>query len=333
MRILLTGGAGYIGSHTAIVLTKLGHQVFLYDNLSTSGDNVVERLNYLTGQEMCFIRGDVLNTELLRRTLEANSIEAVIHFAGLKAVGESAKQPIDYFTNNIQGTISLLQAMNFVQIKKLVFSSSATVYGQPQYLPLDEYHPTGVTNPYGRSKLYIEGMLGDIVSSNSDWGIVCLRYFNPVGAHESGVIGEYPRGTPNNLMPYVAQVAIGCRSQLSIFGKDYSTPDGTGIRDYVHVMDLAEGHSAAIEYLINHNGLEVFNLGTGRGYSVLEIVKVFESVSDRLIPYHFEPRRPGDVAQCFASIGKAKRELMWSPKRDIVSMCDSAWKFQLSLKD
>lgn len=285
MRILLTGGTGYIGSHTAIALSQLGHQVVLYDNLSNSSDTVLEKLAQITGQHMHFVKGDVRDTELLKNTLAFHRIDAVIHFAGLKAVGESVDKPIDYYANNVQGTISLLQAMQSAQVKTLVFSSSATVYGEPQYLPLDEKHPTSATNPYGRSKLHIEEILSDVATSDAQWRIACLRYFNPVGAHQSGLIGEDPNGVPNNLMPYIAQVAAGQRTELSVFGGDYPTPDGTGVRDYIHVMDLAEGHAAALNFLSQTTGWHAINLGTGKGYSVLEMVGAFEKASCRKVPY------------------------------------------------
>lgn len=323
MKILLTGGTGYIGSHTAIVLQQLGHQVLLYDNLSNSTDSVLEKLIQITGQEIRFIRGDVRDTELLRSTLTSNNINAVIHFAGLKAVGESVEKPIDYYANNVQGTISLLQTMQSAQVKMIVFSSSATVYGEPQYLPLDESHPTSATNPYGRSKLHIEEMLNEVASSDLDWRIACLRYFNPVGAHESGLIGENHHGVPNNLMPCIAQVAVGQRTELSVFGDDYPTADGTAIRDYIHVMDLAEGHAAALDFLSQTTGWQAINLGTGKGYSVLEMVQAFEKASGREVPYKIVARRAGDVAACYADPKKASELLNWSAKRTLEEMCIS----------
>ncbi len=323
MKILLTGGTGYIGSHTAIVLQQLGHQVLLYDNLSNSTDSVLEKLIQITGQEIRFIRGDVRDTELLRSTLISNNINAVIHFAGLKAVGESVEKPIDYYANNVQGTISLLQTMQSAQVKTIVFSSSATVYGEPQYLPLDESHPTSATNPYGRSKLHIEQMLNDVASSDLGWRIACLRYFNPVGAHESGLIGENPHGVPNNLMPCIAQVAVGQRTELSVFGDDYPTADGTAIRDYIHVMDLAEGHAAALDFLSQTTGWQAINLGTGKGYSVLEMVQAFEKASGREVPYKIVARRAGDVAACYADPKKASELLNWRAKRTLEEMCIS----------
>lgn len=323
MKTLLTGGTGYIGSHTAIVLQQLGHQVLLYDNLSNSTYSVLEKLIQITGQEIRFIRGDVRDTELLRSTLISNNINAVIHFAGLKAVGESVEKPIDYYANNVQGTISLLQTMQSAQVKTIVFSSSATVYGEPQYLPLDESHPTSATNPYGRSKLHIEQMLNDVASSDLGWRIACLRYFNPVGAHESGLIGENPHGVPNNLMPCIAQVAVGQRTELSVFGDDYPTADGTAIRDYIHVMDLAEGHAAALDFLSQTTGWQAINLGTGKGYSVLEMVQAFEKASGREVPYKIVARRAGDVAACYADPKKASELLNWRAKRTLEEMCIS----------
>jgi len=328
MKVLITGGVGYIGSHTAVVLSQLGHQVVLYDNLSNSSDVVLEKLAQITGQHFPFAKGDVRDTELLKDTLAYQSIDAVIHFAGLKAVGESVEKPIDYYANNVQGTVSLLQAMKAQQVKSLVFSSSATVYGQPQYLPLDENHPTSATNPYGRSKLHIEEMLNDVASSDVKWRIACLRYFNPVGAHGSGLIGERPNGPPNNLMPYIAQVAAGQRSELSIFGDDYPTHDGTGVRDYIHVMDLAEGHASALDFLTKTTGWHAINLGTGQGSSVLEMVRAFESASGRKVPYRVTSRRVGDVAECYADPKNAVELLKWSAKRTLNDMCASTWQFQ-----
>lgn len=332
MNILLTGGSGYIGSHTAIALLQLGHQVVLYDNLSNSCGAVAEKLTQITGRKISFIKGDVLNTELLKNTLVSHRIDAVIHFAGLKAVGESVEKPIEYYANNVQGTISLLQAMRSEKVKSLVFSSSATVYGQPQYLPLDENHPTSAANPYGRSKLHIEEMLKDVAASDPLWSTACLRYFNPVGAHESGLIGESPNGVPNNLMPYIAQVAAGLRPELSIFGCDYHTQDGTGVRDYIHVMDLAEGHVAALNFLSQNVGWHAVNLGTGKGFSVLDMARAFERVSGRQVPYRMVPRRAGDVAECYADPQKASQLLNWTAKRTLDEMCASTWRFQQSVE-
>ena len=328
MNVLLTGGTGYIGSHTAVVLSELGHQVVLYDNLSNSSDSVIEKLFQITGQQIYFVNGDVRDTELLKGTLAAHHIDAVIHIAGLKAVGESVEKPVDYYANNVQGTISLLQAMQSAKVKTLVFSSSATVYGEPEYLPLDENHPTRATNPYGRSKLHIEEMLNDIASSDSDWRIACLRYFNPAGAHEDGLIGEKPHGVPNNLMPYIAQVAAGQLAVLSVFGDDYPTADGTGIRDYIHVMDLAEGHAAALGFLSQTTGWHALNLGTGAGYSVLDVIQAFERAAGRQVPYKIVARRVGDVAACYADPKKAIEALNWSATRTLYDMCASTWRFQ-----
>ncbi len=327
MNVLLTGGTGYIGSHTAVALHKAGHRVVLYDNLSNSNPRVAERLERITGQRLPFIEGDVLDAERLCHALQTHQINAVIHFAGLKSVGESLEKPIDYYVNNVQGTISLLQAMRASNVKTLVFSSSATVYGEPQYLPLDEAHPTSAANPYGRCKLHSEAILRDVVNSDPCWRIACLRYFNPVGAHESGLIGECPIGISSNLMPFIAQVASGERQELRIFGNDYPTPDGTGVRDYVHVMDLAEGHALVLDYLVDRPGWYVSNLGTGKGHSVLEMVRAFAEASRRPIPYKISPRRAGDVAECYASPAKAARELHWVAKRDLASMCASTWHY------
>lgn len=330
MNVLLTGGTGYIGSHAAVVLLQSGHRVVLYDNLSNSSDAVLDKLAQITGQPIPFIKGDVRDTELLKGTLAAHQIDAVIHFAGLKAVGESVEKPVDYYANNVQGTISLLQAMQSAQVKTLVFSSSATVYGEPQYFPLDEGHPTSATNPYGRSKLHIEEMLNDVAASDPAWRIACLRYFNPVGAHESGLIGENPNGVPNNLMPYIAQVAAGQRAELSVFGDDYPTADGTGVRDYIHIMDLAEGHAAGLNFLSKNLGWHGINLGTGRGYSVLDMIQAFEKASGKRVPYKVVARRAGDVATCCADPQKAGEVLNWRATRTLDDMCATAWRFQQS---
>jgi len=327
MNILLTGGAGYIGSHTAVALTKAGHAVTLLDNLCNSSASVIDRIAEIVGKRLPFVERDVRDTAGVREVLKAYSIDAVVHFAGLKAVGESVAQPVDYYSNNVQGTISLLRAMQAESVRSLVFSSSATVYGVPQYLPYDEAHPTGATNPYGRTKLHVEEMLRDLARANDAWRIVCLRYFNPVGAHESGLIGETPRGIPNNLMPFIAQVAIGQRAELEVFGNDYETPDGTGVRDYIHVMDLADGHVAAFNYLSEHTGWSAINLGTGRGYSVLEIVRAFERVNGCTIPYAFAPRRAGDIAAYYASAEQARKALGWTAMRSLDEMCASTWQY------
>ena len=331
MNILLTGGAGYIGSHAAVVLSEAGQQVVILDNFCNSHRSVLERLAKILGKVVPFVEGDVRDTVLVKKVLKDYQIDAVMHFAGLKAVGESVQNPIDYFDNNVGGTISLLQAMRASNIKTLVFSSSATVYGAPQYLPLDENHPTQATNPYGRSKLHIEEMLADVVVSDASWHIACLRYFNPVGAHESGLIGEDPNGIPNNLMPYIAQVASGKLAYLNVYGNDYDTPDGTGVRDYIHVMDLVEGHLAALSFIKQQLGLHVFNLGTGKGSSVLAMVKAFEDASGKSIPLKVTARRTGDVATCYAKVDKASHDLGWKATRTLQKMCASTWNFQKNL--
>jgi UDP-glucose 4-epimerase len=330
MNILLTGGTGYIGSHTAVVLSSLGHQVVLYDNLSNSNEAVLDKLKHITGKKMPFVQADVRDVDALRHVLATHNFDAVIHFAGLKAVGESVQAPIDYYANNVAGTISLLQALQEHSVHRLVFSSSATVYGEPHYLPIDENHPTSASNPYGRTKLHIEEMLRDLAASDARWRIACLRYFNPVGAHSSGLIGENPNGVPNNLMPYIAQVATGLRKELRVFGGDYPTADGTGVRDYIHVMDLAQGHVAALNFLKDTLGWHALNLGTGQGYSVLEMVSAFEQASGQNVPYEVVARRAGDVAACYANPSKAFALMGWQGQCTLQDMCASAWNFQKS---
>ncbi len=325
MNILLTGGTGYIGSHTAVALIQAGHEVVLFDNLSNSQANVVDALATITGTQPRFVEGDIRDTALMSQTLQHHHIDAVIHFAGLKAVGESVAKPLTYYDNNVGGTISLLHAMQTAGVKTLVFSSSATVYGVPQYLPLDEAHPTSATNPYGQTKLHIEHMLAELAQSDDTWRIASLRYFNPAGAHDSGLIGENPNGIPNNLMPFIVRVAAGQLPQLQVFGDDYDTADGTGVRDYIHVMDLADGHLAALEMLRNSSqAFDTINLGTGQGYSVLEMIQTYESANGVNVPYRIAPRRPGDVAACFAKVDKAQAVLKWSAHRDLKQMCESA---------
>lgn len=329
MNILVTGGLGYIGSHIAVVLFEAGHNPIILDNLSNSRVEVLDRLGKILGVTPLLIMGDVRNQALVEESLKNHKIEAVIHCAGLKAVGESEKEPLRYYDNNVGGTIALLQAMKRCQISTLVFSSSATVYGDPQYLPIDESHPLVPTNAYGRTKLQIEMILKDLATSDAAWRIINLRYFNPVGAHDSGLLGEYPQGIPNNLMPYVAQVATGQLAKLHIFGNDYPTADGTGIRDYIHVVDLAEGHTAALSYMLNTmKCFETINLGTGSGYSVLQMVSAFKEASKKNIPYIFIDRRPGDIGACYASVAKAQQKLNWKASRSLTQMCSSAWKFQ-----
>ena len=328
MNVLLTGGAGYIGSHAAVVLSQAGHKVTIFDNFCNSKESVLERLKKILGKELPSIEGDVRNTELVASVLQDYKIDAVVHLAGLKAVGESVEKPIEYYENNVQGTISLLSAMKSANVKTLVFSSSATVYGDPQYLPIDEDHPTSVTNAYGRSKLHIEEMLKDVAVSDAEWKIICLRYFNPAGAHESGLIGEDPNDLPSNLMPYIAQVAAGNIVHLNVYGNDYSTADGTGVRDYVHVMDLAEGHLAALGWIKNHKGWTAINLGTGLGFSVLEMITSYQKAINRHISFKILGRRPGDIASCYAKVDRAKSLLNWSAKRGLMEMCSSSWNWQ-----
>jgi UDP-glucose 4-epimerase len=327
MNILLTGGTGYIGSHSAATLLEAGHNITLFDNLSNSQYDVVSRLTKITNQAMTFIEGDVRDTELLSTTIKKQSIDIVIHFAGLKAVAESVCDPMKYFDNNVGGTISLIDAMKATKIKKIIFSSSATVYGDPKYLPFDEQHPTNAINPYGRTKLHIEEMLFDLAKSDSDWSVVCLRYFNPIGAHPSLLIGDSPSGEPANLVPYITQVIFKQRKLLNIFGGDYDTFDGTGVRDYIHILDLADGHLAAVKYMLNQKGFDIFNLGTGAGFSVLEILREFENISGRNIPYQVTSRREGDVAISYASPAKANKLLDWKAKRNLNEMCSSSLWF------
>jgi len=328
LTILLTGGAGYIGSHTALVLAQSGSEIVICDNFSNSDIASVRSLETIIGRKVSLIACDVRNTARLTAELIAHKCHAVMHFAGLKAVGDSVENPVDYYSNNVQGTISLLEAMRAASVHVLVFSSSATVYGEPRYLPYDEAHPTKAINPYGRTKLHIEEMLHDLAASDPKWRIASLRYFNPVGAHESGLIGDNPTGRPGNLMPYIARVASGRLPELQVFGADYSTPDGTGIRDYIHVMDLAEGHRAALEFLDHHSGSHVFNIGTGSGTSVLEMIRAFEMSSGRAIPFKVVGRRAGDLPAYYAEVSKARTQLRWQAARSLDEMCESSWRFQ-----
>ena len=328
MHILLTGGAGYIGSHTAVVLSEAGHEITLLDNFCNSSRQVQNQLEQILGQSIRCIEGDVRDTSLVISILEAHKIEAVMHFAGLKSVGEAAEKPLEYYSKNLQGSISLFNAMAEANVKTLIFSSSATVYGNPQYLPIDESHPLSATNAYGRSKLYIEEILADIARADEAWKIICLRYFNPVGAHHSGLIGENSGGIPNNLMPYIGKVAGGVLPHLNIYGDDYPTIDGTGIRDYIHVMDLAEGHLAALNYSIDNPGWEAFNLGTGKGSSVLELLSEYQQISGKKISFIVQKRRPGDVDSCFANVDRARDKLSWVAHRGLSEMCQSSWLWQ-----
>lgn len=331
--ILVTGGAGYIGSHTFLALSQAGYQPIILDNFCNSRQGVLARLAELSGVLPEFILGDVRDTKLLDEIFKKYPVKSVIHFAGLKAVGESVDKPLEYYDNNVQGTLSLLDAMRRANVKSLIFSSSATVYGDPSAVPISESFPCSATNPYGRSKLMVEEILADLFLAEPDWNLVRLRYFNPVGAHPSGKIGEDPQGVPNNLLPFVSQVAIGKREFLPIFGNDYPTPDGTGVRDYIHVMDLAEGHVAALKYCEKNGGMLTANLGTGQGYSVLEMIAAFEKASGQQIQYKIVARRPGDIAECWADPAHAAKVLGWSAKRGIVEMCADSWRWQKFSKE
>ena len=328
MTVLVTGGTGYIGSHTCVLLLEAGHDVVVIDNLSNSSEKSLVRVEEITGKKAIFYKCDILDREGMRKVFSAHKIDAVIHFAGLKAVGESVAIPLKYYDNNITGTLRLLEVMSEFDVKKMVFSSSATVYGVTDKMPLTEDLPTSANSPYGQTKLMIEQILTDLCVSDESWKITILRYFNPVGAHESGKIGENPRGIPNNLMPYITQVASGKLEQLSIFGDDYPTKDGTGVRDYIHVVDLADGHIMALDKLDSQKGVEIYNLGTGVGYSVLDLVHAFEEANDLKINYKIAPRRPGDVTVCYADASKAKRELGWSANKTVVDMCRDSWRWQ-----
>ena len=327
-KILITGGAGYIGSHTAVELVNAGHELVIIDNLCNSSIQVLERLEKLCGKTFAFVQADVRDSAALDHIFAEHAIQGVIHFAGLKAVGESTAQPLRYFDNNIGSTLSLLQAMDRAGVRRIVFSSSATVYGNPVTVPITESSPLQVTNPYGRTKLMCEDILSDLQAADPLWQMAILRYFNPVGAHESGLIGEHPHGIPNNLMPFITQVAVGKRPYLSIFGNDYPTPDGTGVRDYIHVVDLAQGHLAALNYLQKRQQSITVNLGTGRGVSVKELAETFARVTGVPVPYRFVDRRAGDVASCYADTTLAERELGWKARFDVERMCRDAWRWQ-----
>ncbi len=328
MKILVTGGSGYIGSHTVLALLEAGHEVVVLDNLSNSTETSLQRVQQLAGRPLRFHKVDLLDEPALRAVFAEEGIEAVIHFAGLKAVGESVEKPLTYYHNNVGGTLNLLRVMDSYDVRTLVFSSSATVYGASEQVPLIEKMPLDAVNPYGRTKEQIEDILSDLGAADGRWNIALLRYFNPVGAHESGLIGEDPTGIPNNLLPFVAQVAVGRREKVRVFGNDYPTPDGTGVRDYIHVVDLAAGHLAALKYLTEHRGVYRWNLGTGKGSSVLEVLDAFSRASGREIPYEFAPRRPGDAAVSYADPSAAMADLGWSAHRNLDTMCEDHWRWQ-----
>lgn len=329
MRILVTGGAGYIGSHTCVELLNEGHEVVIVDNLYNSNRKAVDRIEQITSKKVTFYEKDILDAEAMDQIFSKETIDAVIHFAGLKAVGESVRKPIEYYTNNIAGTLVLCDVMKKHNVKNIIFSSSATVYGSPAMIPITEDCPKGVcTNPYGWSKWMLEQILTDLHTADPEWNVMLLRYFNPIGAHESGLIGEDPKGIPNNLLPYVAQVAIGKLACVGVFGNDYDTPDGTGVRDYIHVVDLARGHVKALEKIKEKAGVKVYNLGTGNGYSVLDVIHAFEKACGHEIPYEIKPRREGDIATCYSKCDRALEELGWKAEYNLEDMCASSWKWQ-----
>ena len=329
MKILVTGGAGYIGSHTCVELLNEGYEVVIVDNLYNASKKAVDRICQITGKEVVFYENDICDRDALNRIFDAHKIDAVIHFAGYKAVGESVQKPIEYYSNNLYGTLTLTDVMRSHGVKNIIFSSSATVYGDPAFVPITEECPKGTcTNPYGWTKWMLEQVLTDIHTADPEWNVILLRYFNPIGAHKSGLIGEDPKGIPNNLLPYVAQVAIGKLECLGVFGDDYDTPDGTGVRDYIHVVDLAVGHVKAIRKLADKEGVSIYNLGTGNGYSVLQVVKAFEKACGHAIPYQIKPRRAGDIATCYCDPSKAAKELGWKAQYGIEEMCADSWKWQ-----
>lgn len=329
MKVLVTGGMGYIGSHTCVQMIEAGMEPIIVDNLCNAKMEVLSRIEALTGKQPEFYRGDIRDEAFLDSVFAKHEIQAVIHFAGLKAVGESVAKPLEYYDNNVNGSLVLARSMRKAGVKSIVFSSSATVYGDPEIVPITEDSPTGATtNPYGRSKYMVEECLSDLFHAENDWSITLLRYFNPVGAHPSGTMGEDPQGIPNNLMPFIAQVAVGRREKLSVFGNDYSTPDGTGVRDYIHVMDLADGHIAALKSVGEKAGLHIYNLGTGKGSSVLEMVDAFAAACGKPVPYELCPRRPGDIAECWASTAKAERDLGWKATRSVAEMTTDTWNWQ-----
>ncbi|MDE6904379.1 MAG: UDP-glucose 4-epimerase GalE [Lachnospiraceae bacterium] len=329
MAILVTGGAGYIGSHTCVELLNAGYEVVVLDNLCNSSEKSLERVKQITGKDVTFYKGDILDRDVLKKVFEKEKIQGCIHFAGLKAVGESVAKPWEYYNNNITGTLTLVDEMRKAGCKNIIFSSSATVYGDPAQIPITEECPKGTcTNPYGWSKSMLEQILSDMQKADPEWNVILLRYFNPIGAHKSGLIGENPNGIPNNLMPYITQVAVGKLKELGVFGNDYDTPDGTGVRDYIHVVDLAVGHVKALNKIKENVGLGIYNLGTGTGYSVLDIVKNFEEATGVEIPYVIKDRRPGDIATCYSDAAKAKRELGWEAQFGIREMCADSWNWQ-----
>lgn len=327
MKILVTGGCGYIGSHTCVELLENGYDVVVIDNLCNARKNVIDKIKTITGKEVIFYEEDVCNKEALKHIFSEHKIDAVIHFAGLKAIGESVKKPLVYYRNNIDSTLSLLETMNEYNCKKIVFSSSATVYGTPQALPIREDFPLATTNPFGSSKLMIEDIMRDLYAADNDWSIALLRYFNPIGAHKSGLIGDNPKGIPNNLMPYIVKVVTGELPELNVFGNDYDTHDGTGVRDYIHVVDLARAHSKAIEKVLSTKEIDCYNLGTGKGYSVLDLIKIFEKVNDVKINYKITDRRPGDIASYYADSSYALKKLGWKAERGIEEMCEDSYNF------
>ena len=329
MQILVTGGAGYIGSHTCVELLNAGYDVIVVDNLYNSNQKAIDRIEQITQKKVKFYKEDILDKEALKKIFSENQIDAVIHFAGLKAVGESVQKPVEYYTVNIAGTLNLIDVMRTYGCKNIIFSSSATVYGEPAQIPITEACPKGTcTNPYGWTKWMLEQILTDVHTSDPEWNVILLRYFNPIGAHESGLIGEDPKGIPNNLLPYVAQVAIGKLKCVGVFGNDYDTPDGTGVRDYIHVVDLAKGHVKALDKIKEKAGCKVYNLGTGKGYSVLDVINAFSKACGHDIPYEIKPRRAGDIATCYSKCDLAREELGWQAEYDLDAMCASSWKWQ-----
>ena len=328
MKILVTGGAGYIGSHTCVELLNKGHDVVVLDNLSNSSEVALDRVKQITGKDLSFYEVDLLDIDAVDHVFDKEDIDAVIHLAGLKAVGESVAKPLWYYENNITGTLNLAKVMKKHNVKNIIFSSSATVYGTPKTVPILETFPLSTTNPYGSTKLMLEQILQDLFVADPEWNIVILRYFNPIGAHESGLIGEDPKGIPNNLVPYITQVAVGKLDKLTVFGDDYDTPDGSGVRDYIHVVDLAVGHVDALKRLNKGDGVSIYNLGTGIGYSVIDMVNAFSKVVGKEIPYVIEERRAGDIATCYALADKAKEEIGWEAERDLATMCEDSWRWQ-----